>query len=138
MIAEVYNKTNRNILDLKEKIIDFFLFIKEDKKINIIFINNSEMQKMNYYYLKKNYPTDILTFESNNNDYYLGDIFISLTKSIEQARKFKKTLEEEIIFLSLHGYLHLKGYNDNTEESFQKMIKLQEEILIKYNNNELI
>ncbi|MDV3167957.1 MAG: rRNA maturation RNase YbeY [Candidatus Phytoplasma stylosanthis] len=137
MIAEVYNKTNRNILDLKEKIINFFLFIKEDKKINIIFINNSEMQKMNYYYLQKNYPTDILTFESNNNDDYLGDIFISLTKSIEQARKLKKTLEEEIIFLSLHGYLHLKGYNDNTEESFQKMIKLQEDILIKY-NNELI
>lgn len=129
MIIEIYNKTNKNIVNLKKILFNVFTSLHDNQKMNIIFINNKEMQKMNFYYRKKNHPTDILSFENVIDNEYLGDVFISLTKAAEQSYKMNKKLEEEAVFLSLHGYLHLKGFDDFTEESLQQMIEIQNQIL---------
>lgn len=137
MIVEIYNETKQKTTKLNKLLIKIFSFIEDQNKIqnkiNIVFISNSEMQKMNFYYRQKNYPTDVLTFPNDNYDNYLGDIFISLTKASEQAQKNKHSLDREVSFLALHGYLHLKGYNDDTEESLQEMIDIQENILKQHN-----
>ncbi|WP_341266547.1 rRNA maturation RNase YbeY [Candidatus Phytoplasma fraxini] len=133
MIIEIYNETKKNVTQFKNILINIFDSIKDEKKINIIFISDDEMQKMNFYYCQKNYITDVLTFPNTNSDEYLGDIFISLMKASEQAQKVGHSVIREIAFLVIHGYLHLKGYNDDTEESLQEMISIQEDIL-KQNN----
>jgi len=133
MIIKIHNTTRQKIKNFKKILIKIFDFIEDTKKINIIFINNNKMQEMNFYYRQKNYPTDVLTFPNTNYDDYLGDIFISLTKVFEQAQKIGHSLEREVAFLVIHGYLHLKGYNDDTEESLQEMIDIQEDILKKNN-----
>ncbi|MDC9031868.1 rRNA maturation RNase YbeY [Columbia Basin potato purple top phytoplasma] len=133
MIVEIYNETKQKTINLNKLLIKIFSFIEDQNKINVIFISNNEMQKMNFYYRQKNYPTDVLTFPNDNYDNDLGDIFISLTKASEQAQKNKHSLDREVSFLALHGYLHLKGYNDDTEESLQEMIDIQENILKKHN-----
>ncbi|TVY12177.1 rRNA maturation RNase YbeY [Candidatus Phytoplasma pini] len=133
MIIKIYNRTKFNIFDLKRILVKIFLFLEEKKKINIIFINNKMIKKMNFYYRKKDYPTDILSFENPIiNNVFLGDIFISLEKVQEQFKNYNHTFEKEIVFLALHGYLHLKGYKDNTSKSLQQMIEIQEYILQKY------
>lgn len=133
MIVEIYNETKQKTINLNKLLIKIFSFIEDQNKINVIFISNNEMQKMNFYYRQKNYPTDVLTFPNDNYDNYLGDIFISLTKASEQAQKNKHSLDREVSFLALHGYLHLKGYNDDTKESLQEMIDIQENILKQHN-----
>ncbi|AYJ01136.1 rRNA maturation RNase YbeY [Candidatus Phytoplasma ziziphi] len=133
MIIKIHNTTKQKIQNFKKILIYIFDFIEDTKKINVIFINNNKMQEMNFYYRQKNYPTDVLTFPNTNYDDYLGDIFISLTKVFEQAQKIGHSLEREVAFLVIHGYLHLKGYDDDTEQSLQEMIDIQEDILKKHN-----
>ncbi|NWN46114.1 rRNA maturation RNase YbeY [Candidatus Phytoplasma pruni] len=87
------------------------------------------MQEMNLYYRQKDYPTDVLTFKNDANDDSLGDIIISLPKAFEQAEKLKHSHQREISFLAVHGYLHLKGYEDETEEGLLEMIEIQDKIL---------
>ncbi|OOP58501.1 rRNA maturation RNase YbeY [Candidatus Phytoplasma citri] len=103
------------------------------KKINIIFVNDDYMKKINNFYLKKNYTTDVLAFNDYTEDISLGDILISLPQAFKQAIKHNITDIQEVSFLALHGYLHLKGYDDKTEESLCEMIDLQQKILKKHN-----
>ncbi|MFR0367934.1 rRNA maturation RNase YbeY [Candidatus Phytoplasma palmae] len=134
MIIYIYNQTKMNIFKLKKKIIKIFDSLEDEKKINIIFVNNKKIKEMNFYYLKKKYATDVLSFENEMDNIFLGDVFVSLEKALEQSLYYGHSFEREVIFLALHGYLHLKGYNDNDKESSEKMNSLQEKILYNFEN----
>ncbi|KAB8121880.1 MAG: 16S rRNA maturation RNase [Candidatus Phytoplasma cynodontis] len=132
MEIKIHNQTKMKIYDLKSKLFMVFNSILDDKKMHIIFIENEKMQKMNFYYRNKNYPTDILTFINEIDDDSLGDVFISLTEALLQADHFCCNFIKEVCFLSLHGYLHLKGYKDENYEELNGMINIQNQILSKY------
>ncbi|WCA22458.1 rRNA maturation RNase YbeY [Candidatus Phytoplasma oryzae] len=135
MNIKIYNKSKIKINDLKNKIFQFFNYILDYKNMNIIFLENKEIQKINFYYRQKNYPTDVLTFVNElEEDDSLGDVFISLVQAFKQAKKYNYSFIKEVCFLSLHGYLHLKGYEDHTEKDSYKMIYMQKKILNKYNS----
>ncbi|PEH36411.1 rRNA maturation RNase YbeY [New Jersey aster yellows phytoplasma] len=109
--------------------------------MHLIFVTNEKIQELNSFYRQKNYPTDVLSFHNDLTffagleDNSLGDVFISFPKAQEQAKTFKHSLEREIAFLAVHGFLHLKGYQHRTEEEFQIMLALQEKILQKVGLN---
>jgi probable rRNA maturation factor len=64
-------------------------------------------------------------------EYELGDVFICVERALEQAKDYGHSIEREIGFLSVHGYLHLIGYDHMTKEDEKVMFTLQEEILAK-------
>ncbi|MDV3197975.1 MAG: rRNA maturation RNase YbeY, partial [Candidatus Phytoplasma australasiaticum] len=130
---KIVNNTNFEVNYLSIVLIKIFQDLDIGKKINIIFVNDEYMKKVNYFYLKKNYTTDVLAFNDYTEDISLGDILISLPKAFEQAIQNNITDIQEVSFLVLHGYLHLKGYDDKTEESLCEMIDLQQKILKKHN-----
>ena len=74
--------------------------------------------------------TDVLSFPDSD-DNYIGDIFISLDKAKEQAKDYNHSLSREISFLTVHGYLHLLGYDHKDELEERKMHALTESILAK-------
>ncbi|MDO7983708.1 MAG: rRNA maturation RNase YbeY [Pigeon pea little leaf phytoplasma] len=133
MDVKIVNNTNFEVNYLSIVLIKIFQDLDIGKKINIIFVNDEYMKKVNYFYLKKNYTTDVLAFNDYTEDISLGDILISLPKAFEQAIQNNITDIQEVSFLVLHGYLHLKGYDDKTEESLCEMIDLQQKILKKHN-----
>ncbi len=115
-----------------EKLIDKILK-KESKykRLNIIFVTDEEIQEMNKYYRNKDYITDVISFP--NDDVDLGDIFICINQAKRQSEEYNHSLDREIGFLAVHGYLHVIGYDHQTKEEEKEMFELQEEILKKAN-----
>ena len=60
---------------------------------------------------------------------FLGEIYISIDKAIEQAKLYKHSFLREISFLFVHGLLHLLGYDHMKKEDEEVMFKIQDEIL---------
>ncbi|MDO5329544.1 MAG: rRNA maturation RNase YbeY [Coriobacteriia bacterium] len=81
---------------------------------SINFVSVEEIHKLNKQYRNIDRPTDVLSFESDIED-DAGDIFIC----VDVARENNPDLEEELRLLTVHGMLHLCGYdhmNDNEAE----------------------
>ena len=104
-----------------------YMKVTGDKEISYIFLNNDEIQSMNNEYREKDYPTDVLTFPGE--DEYLGDIFISIEKVTEQAKEFNHSVETEMSFMFVHGFLHAIGYDHMNDEDHEVMFDLQDQIL---------
>lgn len=103
---------------------------------NIIIIDNKEIQEINKRYRNKDSVTDVISFafeESDNIGYdnmrLLGEIYISYEKCIEQAKEYGHSVERELCYLSVHGLLHLLGYDHMNESDKKIMRTLEEEIL---------
>ena len=63
---------------------------------------------------------------------HLGDIIISYPRCVEQAAEYGHSIDRELAFLTVHGFLHLNGYDHQTEEESAEMFGLQEEVLTAY------
>jgi probable rRNA maturation factor len=75
-------------------------------ELSFSFINKSEIKKLNKKYRGKNEATDILSFPLEKT---AGEILICKEMTKEKAPKFEKTFNEYLLFLVIHGLLHLKG-----------------------------
>ena len=104
-----------------------YMKVEGDKEISFIFLNNEEIHEMNRNYREKDYPTDVLTFPGE--DDYLGDVFISIDKVKEQAIEFNHSIETEMSFMFVHGFLHSIGYDHLNDEEHKTMFDLQDQIL---------
>jgi len=102
--------------------------------ININFIDNKNIQIFNKKWKNKKKYTDILSFPCNyfpNKTYILGDIIISLEKTIYQSIIFGTNIIKETLILIIHGILHLmlidhdKNLNEKVLQKNLEMIILQ-------------
>ena len=118
-------------LEIKIKPVLENLDIKGNITINIG--SEAESQNLNYTYLKKEYPTDVLSFPINEHlpdgQYYLGDIFICNEIAKKQAEENGISHLDELLQLIIHGILHLLGY-DHTQDHGE-MHKLQSHLFDK-------
>ena len=102
-----------------------------DKEIGILFVDDRQIRDLNERYLKRNRPTNVISFPmaqgefSEINPQLLGDVVISVETAIREAQESGLSLEEEIAFLLIHGILQLVGY-DHTGEDRQRMAAVQE------------
>ena len=87
-----------------------------DKEIGIVFVDDREIRNLNQKYLKRDRPTNVISFPmaqgefSEINPHLLGDVVISMETAIREAHELGLSLEEELAFLLIHGILHLLGY----------------------------
>ncbi len=130
MKIQLHNQTKEDIKEIKDMLQRIFKPIKQEKNMQIIFLNQEAIHKMNMTYRKIDRPTDVLSFINDDlEDDSLGDIFISIEQARLQASDYGHSFEREIGFLAVHGYLHLLGYDHHTDEEEKLMIKEQEHIL---------
>ena len=116
----------------------------EDGEISLTLVDNDRIHELNRDYRGKDYPTDVLSFamqeESDDEpeifgldeegiDNILGDIIISVEKARAQAEEFGHSFERELVFLAVHGALHLLGYDHEDEEERVVMREKEEEIM---------
>jgi rRNA maturation RNase YbeY len=89
---------------------------------------------MNIEYLQHDTLTDIITFNNSDIENEIeSDIYISIDRVRENSIKYKKSMENELHRVMIHGILHLMGYSDKTTPEKKMMRKKEEEYLILLN-----
>jgi|SRR5699024_513159 len=151
----LYDETERvkqQHLDLIEKLVLSTaekLELDQNFEVSITIVSNKRIQEINRDYRSIDRPTDVISFaiEDDDEDFkslfddeldgelprLLGDIFISIDRTEEQAKEYGHSFERELGFLTIHGFLHLNGYDHQTKEEEKEMFSLQEKILEENN-----
>ena len=125
-LAEAFIKKNTGFM--VKKLIDRKILFPKVKKLFIIFVSLKDIQALNFYYLKKNRPTDILSFSPAEKD-SLGELVLCEQQIKIQAKQHSLLFEEEMMYLILHGLLHLLGYHhEKGGKEAQKMYQLQDSL----------
>jgi rRNA maturation RNase YbeY len=91
--------------------------------VSYIFCSDEALLEMNQQYLDHNTYTDIITFDYRKGEKVSGEIYISVERVSENAKKFKTTFEEELHRVLIHGVLHICGYRDKGKEAAELMRK---------------
>jgi len=97
---------------------------KEAVTINsliFVFSDDDFLLQINKKYLRHNTLTDIITFDLSDDLCLDGEIYISLDRVKDNAKKFDVKYVNEIHRVMIHGVLHLIGYNDKTPSQKRKM-----------------
>jgi len=140
---EIINETNEKIEELLEveKLLEFALKYQkiENAIFNIIIVDEETIQNINREYRGKDSITDVISFALEDDESFietdfriLGDIYICLNRAKSQAKEYEHSFLREISFLTIHGLLHLLGYDHMTLEDEKVMFTLQEMILDEY------
>ena len=105
--------------------------------LNLVFVDDKNIKKINKEYREKNKTTDVLTFvnsiknNKNVNETYC-DIFFSAETIKKDATKNIINFYDHITHLMIHCFLHVNGYDHKKETDFIKMKNLEEKILMKF------
>lgn len=136
---EIFNETSYDIdLSEEKRVIEYALKYKKlnDVMFNVIFVDNETIRDINREYRGIDRETDVISFALEDNEdikfefgRLLGDIYISVDKMKEQALEYGHSELREMAFLTVHGLLHLLGYDHMTKEDEEVMFKEQELIL---------
>lgn len=118
----------------------------ENGEIGLTLVDNSRIHELNRDYRGKDYPTDVISFalmdesdeepeitagEADYEDTMLGDILISTEKAREQAGEYGHSFERELVYLAVHGTLHLLGFDHEGEEERRLMRAKEEEVMAR-------
>ncbi|GGN54604.1 MULTISPECIES: rRNA maturation RNase YbeY [Oceanobacillus] len=150
MHIDFHDKTNllpADQVDLLKRLLEFAAKregVSNEAEMSVNFVRDGEIQELNRNYRQKNTPTDVISFAMQDRvdgemhiqgvdiPIILGDIVISVDRAQEQADEYGHTLEREIAFLTIHGFLHLLGYDHMTETDEKEMFAKQREILSEF------
>lgn len=112
------------------------VFKKEGKKldfVNFIFCTDKVLLKINQDYLNHDFYTDIITFDLSKNKSIQAEVYISIDRVRENARKLGVSFKSELHRVVFHGVLHLCGYNDKTKNEKKNIREKEDNYLNKYN-----
>ncbi|WP_088228751.1 rRNA maturation RNase YbeY [Desulfosporosinus sp. FKB] len=111
----------------------------EEAEVSLILVDNQRIHELNRDYRGVDRPTDVLSFalqeetdeepDAEFEDDMLGDIVISVERAREQAIEYGHSLEREIVYLAVHGTLHLLGYDHEDDADKQEMRAKEEEVM---------
>jgi metalloprotein, YbeY/UPF0054 family len=119
--------------------------LQPQTEVSVVLADDEYIHQLNRQYRQKDSPTDVLSFAMNDLcagdqepeiaeapadiEILLGDIVISLETASRQAQEFGHSLERELAYLTVHGMLHLLGYDHEVEEERTEMRQEEEYIL---------
>lgn len=143
-MLEINNKTDYQLDETQiHHVVEAFLekYKRSDYSVSLAIVHSQEMQSLNFELRGLDKVTDVLSFESLDDDFpqesksnYLGEIVICYEKIKEQANIYSESVEEEFFFILVHGLLHLLGYSDEDEAGRGKMEKLGREFIKNLGN----
>ncbi|OQX89856.1 MAG: rRNA maturation RNase YbeY [candidate division Zixibacteria bacterium 4484_93] len=115
-----------------------------ESNVRVVYIDSSRMREMNHLFLGIDEDTDVLSFPVSG-EMFIADnvpteeedfdeVYISVDKVLENAQKYETGFMYEIFLVTLHGILHLVGFDDQTEEERECMRQRENFYMEKYKN----
>ncbi len=155
MDLTIYDETDGQVspaqLALVRDVLQFAarqLSLKDSTEMSVTIMTNPAIRKLNQQYRGVDRATDVLSFAAEESGdetpiimdpelaaelpENLGDLFVSIDKVEEQAKFLGHSVDRELGFLVVHGFLHLNGYDHEKPADEQRMFDLQREILDEY------
>jgi probable rRNA maturation factor len=84
-------------------------------ELSLVLAGDGLLRRLNRDYRGKDRPTDVLSFPGEGGEAGLGDVVISVAQAARNARGLGRTLPQELDVLALHGFLHVLGYDHETD-----------------------
>ncbi len=109
----------------------------DNAEVSLVFVDDDYMQGLNHQYRGLDSPTDVLSFAMMEGEpvacgedtVILGDVVISLETAERQAVELGHSFLREAAYLTIHGVLHLLGY-DHREENEREIMRSKEEMIV--------
>lgn len=141
-VANVNHSYGLNVRHIEAMVSQVLKALKKERtsEVDIIFMGDASIKKLNKRYKGRDIPTDVLSFGIDGREFMrkrvLGEIFISLDTARRNAKLFGVAFEDEIMRCVIHGILHLFGYDDGTRDEKDRMWHKQEGLLKELCNRE--
>jgi probable rRNA maturation factor len=111
-------------------------------ELSVRVCDDAEIHALNRDYRAIDAPTDVLSFADDGDSgvpfvlppgttRYLGDIVISFERAAEQAREYEHSIERELAFLTVHGVMHLLGYDHERSPEEEARMRSREKVVMK-------
>lgn len=127
-----------NLPDIDEIIERINLCLVENYKINkqvsIYFAGVLTIKDLNLRYRNIDKATDVLSFPYDDITDYLGEIVICFDEIMKRADLEEDTIENTLVYMIFHSFLHLLGFSHDSEDDYKIMEEKTEELLGRYNS----
>ena len=103
-------------------------------ELSIAVVADETMSQLHASYLGVAGPTDVLTFELDEDEsgqVISGEVVICIDEARRQAQLRDSTIDKELLLYALHGLLHLCGFDDRTQAGYRQMHRKEDEILMQ-------
>jgi probable rRNA maturation factor len=101
-------------------------------ELSIVLVNDKQMSLLHKRFLNISGPTDVLTFPLDLNEDRQptsGEVVICVPHARRSAKEHGIVLENELLLYAIHGMLHLTGLDDRTAAQYNRMHRIEDEIL---------
>ena len=135
---------NKSLPDFKQTISnaakhifnELIQFKDKSYEISFLMVNNDYIKELNVNYRSEDSATNVLSFpmiDSNSlqHENILGDVVISIDKILSESNEQKIEVYEYLAKISIHGILHLLGYDHISDNDYVVMNQLEEKIIKK-------
>jgi len=111
-----------------------------DCSVSVVFVDDDEIRELNHRFRGVDAVTDVLSFQLGSGtdpwqgveqESYLGEIVIAFDRARSQAVEYGHSLDREVMYLAVHGLLHLLGYDHVDKKERLQMRQVEERILGK-------
>jgi probable rRNA maturation factor len=104
------------------------------RELSLIFVGDQRMTGLHNQFMNQPTPTDVLTFPLDldaRGRPITGEVYVCIPEARRQARRRRTPVAHEVLLYSLHGMLHLCGFDDRTDRDYQKMHRTEDQILTR-------
>ena len=105
--------------------------LQTDAEITVRIVDAEEGQTLNRDYRKKDYATNVLTFDYTQEPLVTADLVLCAPVVAQEAKEQKKTLQAHYAHLIVHGTLHAQGWDHELDEDAQVMELRETEIMAR-------
>ena len=106
-------------------------------ELSIVFVTDSAISRIHKDFMGDPSATDVITFPADAEMNFAGEIIISVDHARSQASKYGQSVNNELSLYLIHGWLHLSGYDDRTENDCRKMRTAEIEALKILNSSSI-